>query len=107
MSEPERFSISTRLYVRLRRLGGPQIDPLRMTHDDDYAREIAQTLARATGDEEVLRMAARLDAIVKDPRARPAPLRQTAPLPATRPAPTEEETEPSPLIMNRYVGALR
>jgi hypothetical protein len=96
MADPERFSIATRLYVRLRRLGGPPIDPMRMLEDDAYALATVQQLAESATDPEVIHMAARLDAMLHDLHLSNQPVRQTAPLP-----------EAAAAKPKRYVGALR
>lgn len=106
MNDPERFSVATRLYVRLRRLGGPTIDPLRMLNDDEYALETVQRIAATATDPEIIHMAARLDAILHHMRMVGDPVRQTAPLPPRSAAAPSAPVE-VPEVAKRYVGALR
>lgn len=63
MTDTERLSAATRLYVRLRQTAGRVIDAVWMSHNEDYAREILK-LARATGDDELLRLAERFEVLL-------------------------------------------
>jgi hypothetical protein len=78
MSNDAQFATAAHLHVQLRRKSGRVIDTIWMMHNGDYAREVLR-LARAQGDEELARLAARYEEL--------APLAPSAP--SAPPAPTE------------------
>ena len=45
MTQAERFSLATHLYVRLRRSSGRVVDAIWMAQNDEYAREILSLAA--------------------------------------------------------------
>ncbi len=82
MSESEKFSLATHLYVRLRRTANRVIDAVWMARNDEYAREILG-LARSFDDPELLSLVERFENLMPGgtpPRA-PAPSRPSAPAP--------------------------
>lgn len=108
MSDTEIFAVATRLYVRLRRNGGPAVDVARLTSNRTYAREIL-TLALSLSDPEVLKLATRFEQLVFGAGA-PPPVTGVRSTPRAAPPPaTEAEPEAESEVQNagRYVGHLR
>jgi hypothetical protein len=92
MSQAERFSIATHLYVRLRRSTGRVVDAVWMAQNDEYARAILQLAANDVEPETQL-LVERFQALLGN---RPAP-RKPAPV-----ATTADAAENS-----HYIGTLR
>jgi hypothetical protein len=63
MTEDERMTIASRLYVRLRHSAGRTTDALWMIENTAYAREVLK-LARASSDPELRRLADRFEWIL-------------------------------------------
>lgn len=100
MSEGERLTVATRLYVRLRHSSGRLIDSVWMSQNQEYAREILR-LARTSTDAEVLRLADRFDELMFGAKPKAA----AAPPPAM---PAEEPAEPGNAALTaKYLGSLR
>jgi hypothetical protein len=97
MTQAERFSLATHLYVRLRRSSGRVVDAVWMAQNDEYAHEILR-LAANDPDPETQNLVQRFQALLGG--GRPA-ARRPAPAPA-RPAPVVE-TE----VAQHYIGTLR
>jgi len=92
MTQPERFSLATHLYVRLRRSSGRVVDAVWMSQNDEYAREILK-LALGDADPETQNLARRFEALLT---GRPAP-RKPAPAPSVATADSDQH----------YIGTLR
>jgi hypothetical protein len=104
MSDTERFSVATHLYVRLRRTSSRVIDPVWMARDDGYAREILKS-ARTSTDPEVLKLVERFEVLMgSTPRQKPAATAPTAGPEAPAATPEEPGTNSGG---NRYVRSLR
>lgn len=98
MSEAERLTVATRLYVRLRHSTGRLIDSVWMSQNPEYAREILR-LARSSTDAEVLRLADRFDELMFGAK----PKTVAAPMP-----PAEEPAQPTNAALTaKYLGSLR
>lgn len=93
MTQAERFSIATHLYVRLKRSTGRVLDAVWMAQNDEYAREILR-LAAADPDPEMRNLVARFGALLEG--SRPAPRK-----PAPRGAAADHEAA------QQYIGTLR
>ncbi len=109
MTDSERLSAATRLYVRLRQTAGRVIDAVWMSQNEDYAREILK-LARATGDDELLRLAERFEALLSPHAATAAPARP----PPLAPSQTQSfmaaegaAVAPAEKAVSKYVRSLR
>jgi hypothetical protein len=63
MSENEKLSLATRLYVRLRLNKGRVVDVLWMLRNQDYAREILK-IARSLHDNEAAELADRYEVLM-------------------------------------------
>ena len=96
MTQAERFSLATHLYVRLRRSSGRVVDAVWMAQNDEYAHEILR-LAAGDPDAETQNLVQRFYALLGTRSA----TRKPAPAPA-RPAPVVE-TE----VAQHYIGTLR
>lgn len=97
MTENEALLVATRLYVRMRANGGRVIDAVWLTQNGEYAREILR-LAYGHADEEVQRMAVRLEELLfgaVQPRMAAAAPRESAAAAA------------APKAINKYIGVLR
>ncbi len=92
MTENERMTVATRLYVRLRHHAARTTDPIWMTENADYAREILR-LARHHGDPELVRLAERFESVMF---GRPAGLNGSS-----------HHDEPHVGEDGRYTGSLR
>ena len=68
MADNERFAIATHLYVLLKRRLNRSIDTVWLMENADYSREIAR-LCRSTGEEELIKLAARLEELPLGARA--------------------------------------
>jgi len=106
MSEGDRLTVATRLYVRLRHSTGRLIDSVWMSQNQEYAREILR-VARTSTDAEVLRLADRFDELMfgAKPKASapPLPPARVMPLP-----PAEEPAEDDNAALTaKYLGSLR
>ena len=95
MTQAERFSLATHLYVRLRRSSGRVVDAAWMAQNDEYAREILR-LAANDPDPETQNLVERFQVLLG---GRPAPRKQ-APA-AARPSSVE------PDAAQHYIGTLR
>ena len=95
MTQAERFSLATHLYVRLRRSSGRVVDAIWMAQNDEYAREILR-LAATDPDAETQNLVQRFQALLGN---QPAP-RRPAPAPAAART-TESDTS------QHYIGTLR
>ena len=96
MTQAERFSLATHLYVRLRRSSGRVVDAIWMAQNDEYAHEILR-LAANDPDPETQNLVQRFQALLG---GRPAPRR-----PVAAPAPARVvETEQA---QQHYIGTLR
>lgn len=94
MTQAERFSLATHLYVRLRRSSGRVVDAVWMAQNDEYAHEILR-LAASDPDPETQNLVQRFHTLLgKPPARRPAP----APAPARA---VESDTS------QHYIGTLR
>lgn len=98
MTQAERFSLATHLYVRLRRSSGRVVDAVWMAQNDEYAHEILR-LAANDPDPETQNLVQRFQALLG---GRPLPSRKPAPAPA--PARVAETTESA---QQHYIGTLR
>lgn len=94
MTQAERFSLATHLYVRLRRSSGRVVDAVWMAQNDDYAREILR-LAANDADAETRNLVERFQALLGN---RPAP---------RKPAPAVTVAAAEPDGPQHYVGTLR
>jgi hypothetical protein len=94
MTQAERFSLATHLYVRLRRSSGRVVDAVWMAQNDEYAREILR-LAVNDPDPETQNLAHRFQVLLGDR----APARKPAPAPAA----ARQESE----VAQHYIGTLR
>ena len=94
MTNAERFSLATHLYVRLRRANGRVVDSLWMSQNDEYAREILR-IASQIDDAEVQNLVGRFWALMGGPQRRAAA--------AAPPPPLEVESAGE----QQYVGTLR
>jgi hypothetical protein len=93
MTNAERFSLATHLYVRLRRANGRVVDALWMSQNDEYAREILR-IAAQIADPEVQNLVGRFWALMGGPQRRAA---------AAAPPSLEVESDGE----QQYVGTLR
>jgi hypothetical protein len=93
MTQAERFSLATHLYVRLRRSSGRVVDALWMSQNDEYAREILR-LAASDPDPETRNLVTRFGSLLEG-GTRPTP-RKAAPKAAV-----EDE------VAQHYIGTLR
>ena len=100
MSEPERFSLATHLYVRMRRSGGRVVDAVWMSQNDEYAREILR-IASAEADPEIQSLVAKFSALLNGSAPRPAVRGPAAP------APRGNAPAPEPGQAQNYVRTLR
>jgi hypothetical protein len=108
-ASPEIFSISTQIYVRLRRVSGRVVDASYMVQNHDYAKYVIE-LAQESQDPELLKYAARLVDLL--PRLSNSP---TAPPPQHQEAqqPSAPETTATPeevyekQVHHHYIGFLR
>ena len=93
MTQAERFSLATHLYVRLRRSSGRVVDAVWMAQNDEYAHEILR-LAANDPDPETQNLAQRFHGLLGSRGAprKPAPARQAA-------------VEPD--VAAHYIGTLR
>ncbi len=92
MTQAERFSLATHLYVRLRRSSGRVVDAVWMAQNDDYAREILR-LAANDPDPETRNLVERFQALLGN---RPV---------QRKPAPAAAAADPDG--SQHYVGTLR
>lgn len=97
MTQAERFSLATHLYVRLRRSSGRVVDAVWMAQNDEYAHEILR-LAANDADPETQNLVQRFQALLGG--GRPAP-RRPAPAPAAKPTAEAEASQ------QHYIGTLR
>jgi hypothetical protein len=95
MTQTERFSLATHLYVRLRRSTGRVVDAVWMAQNDEYAREILR-LAAADPDPETRGLAQRFLPLLDG--GRPAPRKLASP--AARGEVNDE-------VAQHYIGTLR
>jgi hypothetical protein len=93
MTNAERFSLATHLYVRLRRANGRVVDALWMSQNDEYAREILRIAAQIP-DAEIQSLVERFWALMAGRQRRPAQV-----------APPEAEIESGG--DQQYIGTLR
>jgi hypothetical protein len=93
MTNTERFSLATHLYVRLRRANGRVVDALWMSQNDEYAREILR-IASQIPDPEIQGLVERFWALMGGPKRRIA---------VAAPPPLEVESSGE----QQYVGTLR
>ncbi|MDB5977143.1 MAG: hypothetical protein JWR07_3903 [Nevskia sp.] len=98
MTQAERFSLATHLYVRLRRSSGRVVDAVWMAQNDEYAHEILR-LAANDPDPETQNLVLRFQALIG---GRPMPPRKPAPAPAPVRAVETAET-----AQQHYIGTLR
>jgi hypothetical protein len=96
MTQAERFSLATHLYVRLRRSSGRVVDAVWMAQNDEYAHEILR-LAANDPDPETQNLVQRFQALLGSR----APARKPAPAPSARQAAVE------PDVAAHYIGTLR
>ncbi len=94
MTQAERFSLATHLYVRLRRSSGRVVDAVWMAQNDEYAHEILR-LAASDPDPETQSLVQRFHALLGKPPAR-------RPAPAAAPARAAESD-----ASQHYIGTLR
>jgi hypothetical protein len=97
MTQAERFSLATHLYVRLRRSSGRVVDALWMAQNDEYAREILR-LAANDPDPETRGLAQRFGSLLE---SSPVALRKPAPAVKARTTAVEDE------VAQHYIGTLR
>jgi hypothetical protein len=95
MTQAERFSLATHLYVRLRRSSGRVVDAVWMAQNDEYAHEILR-LATNDPDPETQNLVQRFQVLLG---VRPAP-RKPAPAPA-------RQASVEPDVAQHYIGTLR
>ncbi|HWY25946.1 MAG TPA: hypothetical protein VNX47_13560 [Nevskia sp.] len=95
MTQAERFSLATHLYVRLRRSSGRVVDAVWMAQNDEYANEILR-LAANDPDPETQNLVQRFQSLIG---GRPA-ARKPAPPPARQGAAEAESAQ-------HYIGTLR
>lgn len=95
MTQAERFSLATHLYVRLRRSSGRVVDAVWMAQNDEYAQEILR-LAANDPDPETQNLVKRFQSLIGS--GKPAP-RRGAPAPAAQTADAE--------VSQHYIGTLR
>lgn len=93
MTQPERFSLATHLYVRLRRSSGRVVDAVWMAQNDEYAHEILR-LAAHDPDPDTQNLVQRFQVLLG---GRPAP---------RKPAPTRQPAG-EPDVAAHYIGTLR
>jgi hypothetical protein len=98
MTQAERFSLATHLYVRLRRSSGRVVDAVWMAQNDEYAQEILR-LAANDADPETRNLVLRFQALLGG--GKPAG-RRAAPAPAAKPTPESEASQ-----QQHYIGTLR
>lgn len=89
MTEDEKFAVSARLYVQLRRKIGRVIDTVWMVQNAEYAREVLR-LARNQGDAEIMQLAGRFEELMSGVARQP-----------------QSEQEPLPATTSKYIGSLR
>lgn len=87
MTNSDKFSIATRLYVQLRRKSNRAIDTVWMVQSNEYAREVLR-VARAQADADLLQLANHFEMLMESGAAAMTP-----------------ETDTS--AEGRYVGRLR
>jgi len=102
MTDGDKLSLSTRMYVRLRHCTGRMTDAMWMSHNPDYAREVLR-LARGSGDDDLLRLADRFEEVVLGVKPKPKPAPPAAPAHVNG---AEREVPPLSL-MGKYTGSLR
>lgn len=97
MTQAERFSLATHLYVRLRRSSGRVVDAVWMAQNDEYAHEILR-LAANDPDPETQNLVQRFQALLGNRSAprKPAPAQASA-----KQAAAEAE------VAQHYIGTLR
>jgi len=95
MTQAERFSLATHLYVRLRRSSGRVVDAVWMAQNDEYALEILR-LAANDPDPETRNLVQRFQSLLGSGRG-----------PARRPAPAAKQTEVEADVAAHYIGTLR
>ena len=95
MSENEKFSLATQIFVRLRRNSGRMIDVIWMATNAEYAAEILR-IARETGDHDLSQVADRFEAALNGTgRAASAPAR------------SQSDRETPDEVKAHYIGTLR
>jgi len=95
MTQAERFSLATHLYVRLRRSSGRVVDAVWMAQNDEYAREILK-LAAVDPDAETQSLVQRFEALLGG-----RPVQRKPATAAAAAAAAESETA------QNYIGTLR
>ena len=96
MTQAERFSLATHLYVRLRRSSGRVVDAVWMAQNDEYAHEILR-LAASDPDPETQNLVQRFLGLLggRAPARKPAP------------APARQATAEADVAQQHYIGTLR
>jgi hypothetical protein len=94
MTQAERFSLATHLYVRLRRSSGRVVDAVWMAQNDEYAHEILR-LAASDPDPETQNLVQRFYGLIG---GRSAPRKPAA---AAKQAAVESD------VAAHYIGTLR
>lgn len=92
MTQAERFSLATHLYVRLRRSSGRVVDAVWMAQNDEYAQEILR-LAAGDPDPETQNLVQRFQALLG---GRGAPRK-----------PVAKQASVEPDVAAHYIGTLR
>ncbi len=107
MSDSEKMSIASLMYVSLRRLTSRIIDVEWMMHNQDYAKEII-ALARRQGNVELQHYAERMEELLGGKTSPPRPAVVAAPVddPLIDPISAHHASEDS-AIASRYIGSLR
>lgn len=108
----EKFSIGSLLYIRLRRVSSRVIDVMYLSENNDYASHIV-TLAMATADEELHKLANKLKALLPQPEVEvlsPEPILATETVSdeseVFKAVPTEEDIYREQ-VSHHYIGSLR
>lgn len=103
----EKFSIGSMIYIRLRRSTGRVIDVMYVSENNEYAKYV-MTLALATADEELHRLAYRLKNILPEDVKK---IDDLAPLTATPSDYASDEPTAEDIyreqVSHRYIGSLR
>lgn len=97
MSENEKFSLATQIFVRLRRNSGRMIDVIWMATNAEYAAEILR-IAREAGDPDLSQIADRFEAALNS-SGRPSS--------ASTPAPSQADRDTPDEVKAHYIGTLR
>jgi hypothetical protein len=100
MSQSEKFSLATHLYVRVRRSANRVIDAAWMSQNDEYAKEILR-IASKDPDPETQNLVQRFEMLLPGYRPPAKPRAVPAFVPAELPPMAEAEAA------QNYIGSLR